>query len=71
MTEAEILAELQRLRSVPGIADVARAAGVRIPHLWQIIARRRPVTLAMAQRLAPVLRHQQQQLRVTFGVSPR
>lgn len=71
MTDAEILAELDRIKALPGLTDVARDGGLFYSHLWQIRTGKCSLTRYTASRLESSLMKHRKMIQATFGVSTR
>ena len=71
MTPDEIRAELQRIKSLPRINDVCRAAGLHRGYVWMMATGRLPVTKSASTRLAMALTQCRESVRTTFLVSSR
>jgi hypothetical protein len=71
MTNDEIFAGLQRLKSLPRLADVASETGLHRCFIWQLRRGRFRLTPQTASKLASVLTRCEAEIRATFGVSGR
>ena len=69
MTDAEILAELDRIKALPGIMDVSREGGLSHAMLWAIRTGQRSMTRQMASRLERALTNIRRDVEATFSVS--
>ena len=70
MSRDEIVAELNRFRSLPFLNDICRDAGMDYRHVWQIVSGKCGLTKRSQARLSEALISHRRAVQATFSVPP-